>query len=244
MSFPNVALRICAALIPAAAMLLGAREGRGQDIGTGRQSAAWYLGAEGGWTALGNQEGHIPGKVFPQNFDDGYAIGLRAGYRLGPWRIEEEFRRQSNPLNHFARHPAEGYRTADALMTNAIYDVDLGWGITPHIGAGIGAVALHDQAAVAVLGIPNVDDGRDWVFGYQAIAGLRYRIASGLTVDLDYRYLATSTPQFTTAPGLIVDGVFTGNQRLASGYAGQMVLASVTWQFDAPAPSFFAAPGH
>lgn len=199
-------------------------------------SAAWYLGAEGGWSALGNQEGSLPPKVFPQNFDDGFALGVRAGYRLGPWRVEEEYRYQSNDLNRYARHPAQGSRTVQALMTNALYDISLGWGIGLHVGGGIGPVALHDKAAVAALSISSVDDSTDWVFGYQAIAGVSYAITPRLTADLDYRYFATTTPHFTTAPGLVVDGVFTGDERVASACAMQLVLASLRWQFDAPAP--------
>lgn len=195
------------------------------------QKSGWYLGGEGGWTALGNQEGHLPPRVFPQTFDNGYALGVRAGYRFGPWRVEEEFRHQSNSLNHFARHPAEGERGADMLMTNAIYDLDIGLPVSPHLGAGIGLVALHDEAQVAVLGIPSVDDDTEWAFGYQAIAGLSYAIAPEVSADLDYRYMATTTPHFTTAPGLIVDGVFTGDKRFASAYGIQQVLLSLTWHF-------------
>ena len=33
-------------------------------------------------------------------------------------------------------------------MTNAIYDFPLGWALTPHLGAGVGAVVLHDSVNI------------------------------------------------------------------------------------------------
>ncbi len=38
-----------------------------------------------------------------------------------------------------------GDRRGYAFMTNAIYDFNIGWALTPHLGAGIGAVTLHDS---------------------------------------------------------------------------------------------------
>ena len=195
-------------------------------------AAGWYIGGEAGWTDLGKEEGALPPKVFPEAWHNGFAVGARVGYRLGPVRLEQEFRYGENELSRIGLHPSQGSRAAYAIMSNVLYDFDLGGPVSPHLGAGIGAVALHDDARVAVLGISSVDDDTDWVLGYQAIAGLSYAINPSVSAELDYRYLATATPQFTTSPGLVVDGVPTGSQRFSSGYAIHTILASVIWHWD------------
>ena len=86
-------------------------------------------------------------------------------------------------------------------MTNAIYDFNIGWAITPHIGAGIGAVVLHDSVSFrpgrsgSAQGF-TISSSSDTEFGYQGIAGIRYNINPSLAFDLDYRYLATTDPSF------------------------------------------------
>jgi len=165
-------------------------------------------------------------------------VGRRArgrGARRLSVRIEEEFRFGTNDLGRIGLHPSLGSRDAYAFMTNGIYDLSVGLPVTPHIGVGIGAVDLHDGAHVPALGIASFDNSSAWVFGYQAIAGITYPIAPNLSADLDYRYLATTTPHFTTSPNLVIDGAFQGDKPLSSGYAIQTILASVIWHFE-PAP--------
>ena len=72
---------------------------------------AWYLGAEGGWTSLEQQQDRIPGTPFPQNWKSGFNVGARTGYENGPWRFEEEFRRfphHSNVITARIRDAIEG----------------------------------------------------------------------------------------------------------------------------------------
>ncbi|MGH7093820.1 MAG: outer membrane protein [Stellaceae bacterium] len=198
-------------------------------------ASGWYLGGEAGWTDLGSEEAHLPTKKDAQAWSDGFAAGVRLGYQFGGLRIEEEFRHATNDLDRIGLHPAEGARDAEMFMTNVLYDFDLGWPVSPHIGAGIGAVELHDGGHVPVLGITSFDNSSDWVFGYQAIAGISYKLAAGLTADLDYRYLSTTPPHFTTSPGLVIDGVVEGSQPMSSGYSTQTILISAIWHFGGPA---------
>jgi opacity protein-like surface antigen len=192
----------------------------------------WYIGGEAGWTHLGTEESHLPTAEDAEAWSDGFAVGARAGYRFGPFRIEEEFRFASSNLERIGLHPSQGSRDAYAFMTNGIYDFSIGLPVSPHIGVGIGAVDLHDGAHVPVLGIASFDNSSSVVFGYQAIAGISYPIAPNVSADLDYRYLATTTPHFTTSPGLVIDGVPQGGKPLSSGYAIHTILASLIWQFD------------
>ena len=165
-----------------------------------------------------------------------------------------------------------GERVTHSIMTNVIYDFTIGWPVTPHIGFGIGAVDNVDSISLnpvtlnglgmttvsgpgGVLGrigagtpFPNPTlggtflKGSNWNFGYQAIVGVRYDINPLLAFDLDYRYLATTSPTFSNKgvapfPPFGFSGV-----KYTSGYNTQNIVASLTMKFGAPPPPPPPAP--
>jgi len=167
-----------------------------------------------------------------------------------------------------------GERVTHSIMTNVIYDFTIGWPVTPHIGFGIGAVDNVDSISLnpvtlnglglttvsgpgGVLGrigagtpFPNPTlggtflKGSQWNFGYQAIVGVRYDINPLLAFDLDYRYLATTSPTFTNkgvAP-FPPFGLPASTVRYNSGYNTQNIVASLTMKFGAPPPPPPPAP--
>jgi OOP family OmpA-OmpF porin len=159
-----------------------------------------------------------------------------------------------------------GNRNTNAIMTNFIYDFTLGWPVTPHIGFGVGAVENVDSISlnpVTLAGLPTTTvsgpggvigrigsgtpfpnptlggtflKGSTWNFGYQAIAGFRYDINPLLAFDIDYRYLATTSPTFTNkgvAP-FPPFGFPPRTVKYTSGYNTQNIVASLTMKFGAP----------
>jgi OmpA-OmpF porin, OOP family len=209
------------------------------------QAQTFYLGAEGGWTVLNNQNSNAAG--FPtvnSRFDSGFAAGARVGYEMGPWRFEEEYVYRRNGLDRvtaagFSPAGVKGNRQSHAIMTNLLYDINLpalGLGpslpVTPHIGAGVGAVNLKDRAFAPGLG--RFFDDSDWQLGYQAIGGLRYNISPNIAFDLDYRYLATTKATFRV-PG--------NGTKYKTGYDTHNLMASLVYRFGPPpAPPPIAAP--
>jgi len=202
-----------------------------------------------------------PGFNATPNTDSGFNVGARGGYQWGPWRLEEEYSYRHNSLsnnntlnilgpfgNTFTTTGGrtQGQATSHALMTNLIYDFGTwGWNwwvpITPHIGAGIGAVDVITSASINsfTLGnpigapiIPNTPlsvapqtfggtliNGSGWRFGYQAIAGLRFEFTPQFAFDLDYRYLGTP------------------NQTITNKYNSNNLVASITMKFGVTAPA-------
>ena len=77
-----------------------------------------------------------------------------------------------------------------SLLVNCYYDIETGSTMTPFIGAGIGV------ANVEVEGDGSEDDT---VFAYQAGAGIGYAVNDSTTLELGYRYMATSDPEFQEA---------------------------------------------
>jgi len=201
----------------------------------------WYFGGEGGWSMLDKGKGRTAGPLgsFPitETFGDGFNVGARAGVEWGPWRFEEEFSFRQNGINRVSLTGigvnTQGNRNTYAFMTNAIYDFTVGWGVTPHIGAGIGAVNLRDSWGIR--GIGTVASSDSWQFGYQAIAGIRYNINPALAFDFDYRYLGTTDPAFRTTPGR-------GSVGYSSSHSSHSLLASLAVRFGAPPPPAVAPP--
>jgi len=226
----GVALAVALSWADARAQLFAAPAGPG----------AWYFGGEGGWTSLESPEtGTHLGAKWRQSFTDGFNIGARGGYEWGPWRFEEEFRFQqdgfkSAKLGAGPTVLTNGNRNAYAIMTNAIYDIPVGWVISPHLGAGVGAVVLHDGMGIKAGPFKftgNQVNNSDVEFGYQGIAGIRYNINPTLAFDVDYRYLATTSPTLH-----IRKAVPWGIGAYTSGYESHSVVASLTLRFGAPPP--------
>jgi len=67
-----------------------------------------------------------------------------------------------------------------------------------------------------------------WQFAYQAIGGLRYDINPVLTLDLDYRYLATTESTF---------GIPNTALHYRTGANTNNFVASLTYRFGAPLPT-------
>jgi outer membrane protein OmpA-like peptidoglycan-associated protein len=222
----TLAAGACLALVAA----MSVRDARAQTF---------YLGGEAGWNVLEDQTDRaagVPG--VNARFDSGFAAGARVGYEWGPWRFEEEYAYRNNDLTGlsvggFNVPGVSGSRQAHAIMTNVLYDINLGWPVTPHVGVGIGAVDIVDQARVKGFGQLFNDD--DWQFGYQAIGGVRYNVTPNIALDLDYRYLATTDATFRV-PGTGI--------RYTSGYNNHTLMASMVYRFGPPpaAPPVAAPP--
>jgi OmpA-OmpF porin, OOP family len=235
----------------------------------------FYLGPEGGWTHLESNTNtssftiRLPGPRFrtlglseTTSYNSGFNAGVRGGYEWGPWRFEEEWSYRNNNVSSFSGTisglPVVGTRSfsgntsvfsgsvhSNALMTNALYDFTFGWPVTPHIGAGVGAVDVNagvslnpgvtPPGALRFTGFSSFS-GSQWNFAYQAIAGIRYEVNPLISVDFDYHYLGT--PSFTisgTCP-FIEPGFHCAGHPLSfsQNYRTQNILASITMKFGPP----------
>jgi len=220
----------------AAAAALSWSEAQAQLVpAMGDTPGAFYIGGEGGWTSLDTATGTAGGRTGAPapvtgnvHFNSGFNAGARAGVMWGPWRLEEEFRYQDNGVSNIAGRPASGQLDAYAIMTNVIYDLDVGMPISPHIGAGVGAVDLTSNAVIPATA--QGFHGSSWQLGYQGIAGIRYNISPSLAFDLDYRYLGTTNPSFRGSTG--------GGPSIPvkTSYNSQNLVASLSLVFGEAAP--------
>ncbi len=114
-----------------------------------------------------------------------------------------------------------GSLTQVPIMFAGIYEFDLGdgnrtdksalagWRFSPYIGGGIGTVYIDSDAKLeAGAGLPvlfatnqlNIG-GNDWVFGYQAMAGIEYEITNNWFFSISYRFLGLTEADFGPLTG-------------------------------------------
>jgi OmpA-OmpF porin, OOP family len=89
--------------------------------------------------------------------------------------------------------------------------------------------------------VGNLSKTSDFVFAYQAIAGVRYMISPALAFDLDYRYRGSADATYTTRP-FTLGGVLIPSNKYSTSVNTNNVVASLTWLFAAAPPPPMAAP--
>jgi OOP family OmpA-OmpF porin len=222
----GVAAALAAALVPPAAQ------------------AQFYLGGEGGWTGLQGTATSLSGTnpvtgqfvsvPINQSFNSGFNAGARAGYQWGPWRFEGEYSYRQNAGNATALGARlNGTFDTNSFSANGIYDLDIGWPLTPHVGMGIGASWL--TGSLDVPGFGNISKTSGAAFTYQAIAGARYMITPNLAFDLDYRYRGMESVSYTTKAFTLAGVSFPSKTYTGNGNTNN-VVASLTWLFVPPPP--------
>jgi OOP family OmpA-OmpF porin len=218
----------------ALAVSLGWTDARAQFF-TMPSGGSFYVGGEGGWQWLNDASINAPNVGTKERFNGGPTAGVRAGYEWGPWRLEEEFVYRNSPVKSAGPFTADGNRTSYGIMTNLLYSFDFGWPVTPHIGAGIGAVWQRDGFSINNPPFGTISASSVWEFGYQGIAGIRYNINPALAFDIDYRYFGTLDPRFKNVLNV-------GTNSWKSTYGTNNVMASFVVKFGAPPPPVAAPP--
>jgi len=132
-------------------------------------------------------------------FDPGFRMGLRGGYGVTDWFAAEfETGIMVNSI-----HSISGATKADAFLSNipcllnARFQLSKFDRVTPYIGAGVGF-------SVVVLDADNITMSGGWlegtmstvVFAYQGFAGLRYNFNENIGLSVEYRYFATTEPEW------------------------------------------------
>lgn len=130
--------------------------------------------------------------------DNGLALGVAAGYGFANnTRVEGEIAYQKNDLAKASASGASAAITGDtsslAFLFNGYYDFKNNSPFTTFITAGIGVAKVSVSDISGGLTIRGDDDT---VFAYQVGAGVGYAVTDKVTVDVKYRYFATSDPHF------------------------------------------------
>ncbi len=138
-------------------------------------------------------------------FDDDFALAAAYGKRFGRnLRLELEFSHQENDFSRadtvaMGRTHKYGETESAVLLANIYYDFSNATSFTPFINAGLGYAKI-DVSDIILPGTNlRLEGDHDYVPAYQFGAGIGYTIDEDFMVDLKYRYLKTSDPDFGSA---------------------------------------------
>jgi len=147
------------------------------------------------------------GTVFPytRSFDKGFIAGGAIGLEFMPgWRAEVEAaifetdfdRTIGQVLGDVA---GIGSMQAVTVLGNIWYDFDLGSGLRPYVGGGVG-VGFVDSDHTPTGAIEEWNDS-DTVLAYQVGAGVKFAVSDAIDIDASYRFRGLSDVGFSSSIG-------------------------------------------
>lgn len=148
--------------------------------GTKMMSEDWYASASAGWDYMHGTD--FSGGGAKGEFDNTTNFSGAVGKRLSDnVRTEFELSYKNADVD---KAGFGGDMSTWSLMANGYYDFSDS-GVRPYIMAGLGAV---DHVADITQGGTQLADDNDWVFGYQAGAGLNFGLSDKAELFTGYRY--------------------------------------------------------
>jgi len=164
---------------------------------------SYYGGVFGGLTLVPDLASTRLGTSGDLETDAGFNVGGVFGYKWAfGLRTEGEISYRQNDADKLFGSPADGDINAIAFMGNAWYDVHTGTPLIPYVGGGLGVA--YGSADISAFGSKLVDDS-DIVFAWQVGGGIGYEISPGIVISADYRYQATTDPEFKDVLGNKID---------------------------------------
>ena len=155
----------------------------------------------------------------------GYVLGGQLGYDFVGPRIELEgaYRANNGTLGFGGFAGTAGVNLQQInVMGNFYYDFMAGGAFVPYVGVGAGVAFLNAGA------LGNAVNSTQ--FAYQAMVGVGYNINEVFRINLEGRYMGTTTPNFThTSSGLPITFTSPSINNISA-------MASLQMKFGAPPP--------
>lgn len=137
-------------------------------------------------------------------------MDLALGYKFGPTRLEGEIGYQKNDFDDVTVTvagvgsaslkgvgvPFSGDTEVTSFLMNGYYDFTNDSAFTTYVTAGLGLAKVEGSMDLPSVGASASDS--DTVFAYQIGAGVEYALNQTVSLDVRYRYFATSDPSFDT----------------------------------------------
>lgn len=140
--------------------------------------------------------------------DRGIAGLVGFGYDFGDHlRIEAEGGyRGAGDIDTVSGAAASGEFDAYSAIANVFYDFDIGGGIEPYIGGGLGMAQVSIDGGTPFAG--QSINGDEWGLAVQAGAGLAIPLTNRLKLTADYRFMSVRGLEYTTSGGTNVDAEY------------------------------------
>ena len=172
--------------------------------------SSWYLRGDVGYKIYRKPDVRYGGtKYSDEDMKDTGLVGAGVGYKFNNWiradvTADYEFKSKmkgrlicpvaacAQPNGSQLRSREEADVSAFTTMANLYADLGTWHGVTPYVGAGIGAsyinVSGYDYTNPnGITG--SVRGDKNWSFSWALMAGVGYEVTDNLTLDVGYRYL-------------------------------------------------------
>jgi len=222
---------LCASAV--VGLLPAATQGQMQNFIT--QDAGWYWGADIGGTVA--QDGHLTqfgnrSVSDPVEYGAGIGMDLSAGYAFNRYfALEVQTGWTWNPINSI--QGGSVYDTSLStvpFMANAVLRLPIPrTRIVPYVGAGVGgALTVFDTDGYTRWtsggSVTLYDSASDFVFAWQAFAGVRLELNDQMSVGIGYRYLAVDPSSYS------FESDYYGGPTVKIGFSAlQSHLAAITF---------------
>jgi len=173
---------------------------------TAQEAGRFYGGIHAGALFVQDSDVELGGASGTLKFDPGFSVGGFGGYRFGNGvRLEGEYTYRRADVDDLCGGGAcisqttaslDGHVDAHALMANIWFEPRVGAYLLPYVGGGLGVGFVSADGSVSNNGITLSGDSSDTVFAYQVGAGVGYELFDHYVLSIDYRYWATSDPNF------------------------------------------------
>jgi OOP family OmpA-OmpF porin len=204
----------------------------------------WYGRLDAGYSFDGSNEINRSTFTTPNfktdSLDNDWFGSGGLGYAFdNGFRLEGELSYRYNDIEAITGLNRRGGNAhASAALINGILDFDLGGGIEPYVGVGVGIGRVDANAAnTGTTGatFQSYDDA-DTSLAWQALAGVGLALSEQLTIDVGYRYFAIPNLEF-------VGQGPTGTPRsFEADYDNSGVSVGLRWQFAVPPPVVVPPP--
>jgi opacity protein-like surface antigen len=191
--------------------LLGAGEARAADLGIPYRSSpaalqeygsGWYLRGDIGWTGYSGASadyvvsGTTVGGFSGTKLDDTWVVGAGFGYQSGWFRadVTGDYRAHSEFAGTALGEVFNGEVTTWSTLLNGYFDLGSWSGITPYVGAGIGAAEHQTRKWRDSSGL-TYQNGDNWDLAWAVMAGVAVRVSPHMSLDLGYRYVDLGQPE-------------------------------------------------
>jgi opacity protein-like surface antigen len=192
-------------------------------------------------------------RVFTTIGDSGL-FGIGVGYQINNWFRADMTGEYRSSANYHASNTYSAFcpvafcldsynaQWSQALfMANGYVDLGTWYGVTPFVGAGVGAAfnrfsALTDAGA----GFGYANSNKNTNFAWAVMAGLGYSVTQNLKLEFSYRYLNTGS--FTSNPILCGDIASCFFETHSFKAASHDLRIGMRWMFADYTPPVYAPP--
>ena len=163
-------------------------------------SSGWYLRGDLGYRFqhIGNSSSgdltQVPTPASTKQ-DNSYVFGLGAGIKQDWLRLDVtgDYTWRSKYKADYAGGTFSGKVESFTIMGNGYVDLGTWYGVTPYVGAGLGAANLifssyENPSAAAPMQSTAVPVSR-WNVAWSVMAGLSYTVAPNMLIDFGYRHI-------------------------------------------------------